>query len=144
MLPNDFGPAPQEQWLSTAVVPWAGSEAVTSRWKSPYPITNPITWHLQVRWELPDRNPTMDHLVLCLVSDSSQAWESHSDASYCQSADAQACCPLNEGIELVMLMVKQHRNPPYYCNSHQSQPQCPYSLILEWIFIKQLLYGRKC
>lgn len=47
----------------------------------------------------------MDHLVLCLVSDSSQARESHSDASRCQSEDAVACSSLNEGRELVVEMV---------------------------------------
>ena len=47
----------------------------------------------------------MDHLVLCLVSDSSQARESHSDASHCQSADAVGCSSLNEGKELVVEMV---------------------------------------
>ena len=47
----------------------------------------------------------MDHLVLCLVSDSSEARESHSDASRCQSADAVGCSSLNEGTELVVEMV---------------------------------------
>lgn len=47
----------------------------------------------------------MDHLVLCLVSDDSQACEPHSDTSYCQSADTPGCFLLNEGTELVIEMV---------------------------------------
>lgn len=47
----------------------------------------------------------MDHLVLCLVSDSSQARESHSDASSCHSARPLASSPFNEGIEPVVEMV---------------------------------------
>lgn len=47
----------------------------------------------------------MDHLVLCLVSDSSHARESHSDASHCQSEDAVACSSLKKGTEPVVEMV---------------------------------------
>lgn len=120
--------SPREMTFSWAV-PWAGSEAMTSRWKSPYPITNPITWCLQVRWELPDRNSTMDHLVLCLVSDSSRAWEPYSDTSHCQSADTEARFPLNEGIEPVMEMGGSGEAHYITIAPIQSQPSFPYSLI---------------
>lgn len=46
----------------------------------------------------------MDHLVLCLVSDSGQARESHSDAACHQSADSAAGFSLNEGVERVVGM----------------------------------------
>lgn len=64
----------------------------------------------------------MDHLVLCLVSDSSQAREFHSDTSYCQPADAPACSPLNEGTELVVEMVGSTETHCMTVAPTQSQP----------------------
>lgn len=51
----------------------------------------------------------MDHLDLCLVSDSTQGQASHSGASYCQPADTPAHFPLNDGIELVMGMMNSKK-----------------------------------